>query len=379
MSLFLCLTIIITTLGIHTTIAAELDDSTWQCINQHESYMDRITEVFIDGENYKLLYDVDGMVVGLCDNDGEMIAKYSYDKYHLLSCVFEYSDGRWIENNSQEFVGNKNNILYMGFEYDRKTKTYLVFGRNYDPVSNRFTDGSIDDEYLYTEENPFLPYAARNGEKSINSAVDSDAAAQLWAEALMSSSSHGVPIAYSSTWYNSISLVELLSRAIYCEGGTAYTNEDTAVARVLLNRYNNSGFPNNFGDILKAPSQFASVTGGSSPTNNSRNPVTSTSRWSWSTYLACLLLTTTSSSEWNTLVGNPIGNQLFFYSYTTAKIAYNNGNSVFTGTTSSTLKYMGSSISSVYVLGYGNVTSFPTLFTNYSPTQYSRNIYYNLN
>jgi len=44
----------------------------------------------------------------------------------------------------------------------------------------------------------------------------------------------------------------------------------------------------------------------------------------------------------------------------------------------STLKYNGTAIDNVYVLGYGYVSSFTTLFSNYSPTSYSRNIYYDI-
>ena len=125
-----------------------------------------------------------------------------------------------------------------------------------------------------------------------------------------------------------------------------------------------------------AASQFAAVTGGSGATQNSRQPSTSTTRWEHSTFLACLMCTTYETSDWETIVGNPIGNQLYFYSYTTAKNAYNNGSPIFSGSGSS-LKYGSNDIKDVYVVGYGSVTSFPNLFTNYSPTSWSRNIYYN--
>lgn len=103
-------------------------------------------------------------------------------------------------------------------------------------------------------------------------------------------------------------------------------------------------------------------------------PDTNTVRWSNATYLACLMLTTTEESEWRSLIGDVLDGQLYFYSYTYAK---NNGGNPFSGSTSDSLYYYSSHIKDVYVLGYGEVDSFTLLFTNYRPTAYSRNIYYN--
>ncbi len=87
------------------------------------------------------------------------------------------------------------------------------------------------------------------------------------------------------------------------------------------------------------------------------------------------MLTTTDESEWKSLAGNKINGQLYFYAYTSAK---NSGN-VFSGTTSNSLYKGSQKIKNVYVLGYGNVSSFDSLFSNYNPPQYSRNIYYDFN
>ncbi|MCD7836694.1 MAG: cell wall hydrolase [Lachnospiraceae bacterium] len=200
-----------------------------------------------------------------------------------------------------------------------------------------------------------------------------DIAAEEWSESLLASSTYGAAISYSSGWYNSLSTVELLARCIYCEGGTAYTTEGNAVAWVILNRVHNSSFPNAPLGVITASGQFASVTRSSSETSSARTPSTSSSRWQNATYLACLMLTTTDTTEWKALVGNTINGQLYFYSYTIAK---NNGGSPFSGTSSSSLYYNSTRITNVYVLGYGSVSSFTTLFADYSPTVYSRNIYY---
>lgn len=73
------------------------------------------------------------------------------------------------------------------------------------------------------------------------------------------------------------------------------------------------------------------------------------------------------------LLGHSNLNTTLGYIYNPAQ-----NNSVFTGMSSSTLKYNGTDINNVYVLGYGYVSSFPTLFNNYNPIEYSRNIYYDI-
>lgn len=222
-----------------------------------------------------------------------------------------------------------------------------------------------------TNTNPFL--SANAGIQPLNDFELMDQLASSWADALLNSSSYGAAIhSYSSGWYTSLSDVEVLARAIYCEGGTAYTNEEDAVAWVILNRVNNYAYSNAPIDIVKQANRFSSITGGASSTQYSRIPSTNTERWKHSTYLACLLLTTTDTTKWKNIVGNPINGQLFFYSYTAAQ-----SSSIFTGSNDA-LKYNGKDINNVQVLGYGFVSSFSTLFQQYNPIRYSRNIFYSL-
>jgi hypothetical protein len=216
-------------------------------------------------------------------------------------------------------------------------------------------------------------------EVTLKSVDTSELEAEQWAERLLASSSYGKPMTYtSSSWYTSLSNVEILARAIYCEGGTSYTSEDSAVAWVILNRTKSSSFPSTAIDVVTQKGQFSSIRGTRGSTSGARIVSTSTSRWAQSTFLACLLLTTTSQMEWREIVSDKINGQLYFYSYTTAKSNFNTSSSAFTGSTTSTLKYFGTDIKNVYVLGYGNVTSFNSLFNSYSPTAHSRNIYYDI-
>lgn len=327
-----------------------------------------LTSATYHGEKYTYLYNETGIIIGMINSEGEQIVKYEYDIYGLPACVYSNENGIWTENNDSTFIGNQNHMLSAGYFFDAFSQCYLIHGRFYDPVAKKYTDG-IDDVTCLANTNPFL---SNNDEiQPLNDFDLMDQLATSWADSLLNSSSYGAAIQnYTSGWYTSLSDVEVLARAIYCEGGTAYTDEEDAVAWVILNRVNNNAYSNAPIDIVKQAHQFSSITGGASSTENSRIPKTTTERWKHSTYLACLLLTTTDTTKWKNIIGNPINGQLFFYSYTTAQTS-----TIFTGS-GNTLKYDGKDINNVQVLGYGFVSSFSTLFQQYNPIRYSRNIYY---
>lgn len=354
---------------------AGYNDSDWSYQYATEEYgYEKIIGAFYQNQYYSYIYDSNGIIVGMKDSDGEQIVLFSYDEYGILSAVYSNESGTWIENNNPNFIGNKNRVLYTGMYYDKETDCYYLNGRFFDPIENKYLDGIVQDNVL-TDRNPYLGI---QGDVQIAGSVALETAVQTWVDSLLANSSYGVPISYSSSWYSSLSDVELLARAIYCEGGTAYTLEEKAVAWVILNRVNSSSFPNTPSAVLKQSGQFASITGGSSASQYARQPSTNTDRWRNSTYLACLMLTSTSTTDWQRLVGNVINGQLYFYSYTTAKNQYvNNPSTCVFKDSGSKLLYNNKEITTVKVLGYGNVSSFTTLFNNYSPVAYSRNIYYN--
>lgn len=351
-------------------------DASWSYEYEMQEYgYEQLVGAYYLGDYFLYLYNENGVIEGMSDVEGNQIVKYIYDDNGIVSEVLSLENGVWIANDNDDFIGNKNKMLSAGFFFDENTNCYYVNERYYNPVLNRYMDGN-DDINLFGNENPF--YVIEDEGISVLSAEDSDAAASEWANLCLASSSFGTPILnHSSSWYSGLSDVELLARAIYAEGGTAYTDEDSAVAWVIRNRVENANYPSTAAGVVKAAGQFSSITGSKAGnTENARIPATKTERWKHSTYLACFLLTTNSKSEWTTVIGNKINEQLNFYSYTTARQNYANGNCPFSGTTSSTLKYNGKSIGNVYVLGYGNVSSFSSLFSNYSPTAYSRNIYF---
>ena len=338
-------------------------------------------------EYYKFVFDDHGVIVGLKDSKDENVAGYLYDEYGVLEQTYSYENGIWMENDDPDFVGNYNKRLWLGRFYDVTTGYYYYdHGEYYDPVTERFI-GRTSSDGLLTDYNPFVPTNTRS---ALTDIYEIEYYAEQWAESLLNSEGFGRDIPYTSGWYTSVSDVELLARAIYGEAGNTYTLEENAVAHIILNRINSSEFPNTARGVItdvSSGTQFSTVRGnegGSKPARiifpdeDAYNYDSSMVRWRHATFLACLMYTTHVESEWDQIVGNPIWNQEFFYSFTSAKNAYNAGNSVFTGS-GDNMKYENTPIKDVYVLGYGIVTSFSDLFASYSPGAWSRNIYYNYN
>lgn len=201
--------------------------------------------------------------------------------------------------------------------------------------------------------------------------------AAAWAQALLADSAYGQPIAYSVDWYENLSDVEKLARTIYAEGGTAYEDEENGVASVILNRAYTYSQP--VTAIVQGSNQFAALTGDETQSRYAREPAINTPKWEHSTYLACLLLTTGSQSEWDTIIKNPIGSRMCFSSYSCAR-SY--GGSVFRDNAlTGNIEYCDGGtwkpVKNVYVIGYGAVTSISSLFSSGAvPDNYSRNIYY---
>ncbi len=335
---------------------------------------ERLVGLYYLDEYYEYLYNESDVIAGICDANGIQVVSYTYDENRIVSGIYSYQNGAWVVNNDENFVGNRNKMLWVGLFYDEATQCYYTGDRYYNTVTGRYMDGHSDDSVL-TDTNPFL--STEDGIMLADYYIEESARA--WADSLLSSDNYGDPIDYSTDWHTSLTDVEILARAIYCEGGTAYTNEGDAVARVILNRIHSTDpfYPDFSREVITQAGQFSSITGGTGATSSARNVGKTTDRWENATFLACLMCTTYDEADWDLIVGNPISYQLCFYAYTTAQDGYTAGNCVFSGS-GDNMKYGSKGIKQVYVLGYGTVTSFSDLFTNYS-TAYpsSRNIYYN--
>lgn len=353
------------------------NDENWLYVYETIEYgYDMLIGAYFMGEYYSYLYDESDRIVGMCNAEGDQVVKYVYDENGIVSETLSLENNVWLENDSADFIGNKNKMLSAGMFYDEKTNCYYINDRYFNPVLNKYMDG-VDGIDLYLTENPYY-YQTNEDGISVIAAEDSDVAATEWAEDCLASSTFGAPITnFSASWYGGLSDVEVLARAIYCEGGTAYTDEGSAVAWVIRNRVESADFDNTAIEVVKDDGEFSSITGESAAvTRDARMPATGTARWRHATYLACFLLTTNSRQEWITVIGNKLNGQLFFYAFTNAKNKYENGTCPFSGTSQNNLKYGTIDIENVYVQGYGYVTSFEDLFTEYSPIESSRNIFY---
>lgn len=363
--------VVLLTLVLYLPITAHADEVELNYVYAIDEYgNNRVVGFEYLNNYYSFEYDDRDIITYICDEDGNKIVYYCCDAIGNVTGIYSAGIDGWEINTDDTFIGNINKIRWLGYEYDTSSDCYIIGNRYFSVQNQKYLDG-VDNNFAFSDTNPFLN---KNGDGIMPAdAYYDDLAAEEWKESLLASSTYNRVISYSSGWYNNLSTVELLARCIYAEGGTEYINEGNAVAWVILNRVHSSSFPNTPLGVITAPGQFSTVTGECGATYHARKPDPESSRWQSATYLACLMLTTTGTTEWETLVGNTINGQLYFYAYTIAK---NNGGLPFSGTSSSSLYYNSTQITNVYVLEYGSVSSFTTLFANFSPTAYSRNIYY---
>lgn len=323
---------------------------------------------YYNGIYYSYKYDDTGIIDGMLDINGNPVVKYEYDKYGRVSYVYSYEEGEWVKNDDPSFIGNKNKMLSAGMFFDTNTNCYYIYERYFDPVADRYLDGTSNTN-IFVNKNPFL-----NLEDEVAPCDDTPYLKRIvteWAEDLLSSSEYGHVIKnHTAGWYLSLSDVEIVARAIYCEGGTVYNDEQTCVANVILNRVYHSWCPDTPIEVVLQGKQFASIKGGEWDTYGARIPDTESTLWKHATYLACLLMTTTDKHHCNALMGNPLNGQIGFYSYSAAK-----NNNIFYSSNGN-LMYGGDKITNVFVKGYGYVYSFDALFSTFNPPDDSRNIYY---
>jgi len=81
------------------------------------------------------LYDGIGQIVGLLDENGELVVKYSYDAWGKPTEYLKNQIGEWEEVAVGSF-GNP--YLYKNYYYDTETGLYYLNARYYDPSIGRF-------------------------------------------------------------------------------------------------------------------------------------------------------------------------------------------------------------------------------------------------
>ena len=127
----------------------------------------RPAKVSYNGVLYTYVHNLQGDVVGLLDNSGNLVVEYKYDAWgKLLSTTGSMADT----------LGKRNPFRYRGYVYDEETGLYNVESRLYNPVFCRFLNCDTSDNleysidslsdknlYNYCDNNPISRYDS-NGE-----------------------------------------------------------------------------------------------------------------------------------------------------------------------------------------------------------------------
>lgn len=295
----------------------------------HIEYLYNLDYLFgfvLDGVMYYFDKDDSLTVTSILDVSGNKLASYQYGDDGLVSAILGPNEnGSWVDKSDDDtFIGVINRIRLHSFYADPETTLYYNGLRYYDSVLDQYVGAEyelsdVDTAYkAHAMADSLLwdvAFPAIMQEAMIQSTAANDQLVQQlldWVFQLMSSSTFGAPInTHSTTWYSGLSEVELLTRLIYGEN-TYYVQDQTAVAWVLANRKsaNSTTFytgTNSYANIAKKSGQFAPITGGSSDTQNARVPNTSSGKWASATTLACSLLITSSTSDYQTLFPKPDG------------------------------------------------------------------------
>ena len=123
---------------------------------------DGITGFILNGENYYYKKNLQGDIIGIFDNNRQIIAKYDYDSWGNFKISY-LDNGIFVditEENSYNYsiaslyVALKNPFRYRGYYYDNETKLYYLNSRYYDPELGRFIN--IDDINVLTQSKDLL-------------------------------------------------------------------------------------------------------------------------------------------------------------------------------------------------------------------------------
>ncbi|GAB6991836.1 RHS repeat-associated core domain-containing protein [Paenibacillus pini] len=253
----------------------------------------------LNGEIYNFVKDDDLNVTAIMDIHNFEVAKYSYSENGIASILGRDENGEWIDKSDDpSFIGSINLIRLHSFYYDTETKLYYNGFHYYDSTIN---------QYVVNENiNKITPKASSDVINKVSSCESTS----------KNNSNFGKSISYSSTWYNNLSDVELLTRLFYGEN-TVNKDDQNAVTWVIINRKikNTSTFGGGtFRGVATKSGAFEPITGAESGTANARVPSTSSSLWNNALYNACVLTVTSSTADYNDLIQKPTGisTQLYF-------------------------------------------------------------------
>lgn len=275
----------------------------------------------LNNELYHYVWDDKNLISGISNSDGTLIAKYVYDEL-VITEILENNGIDWVTSNDTKFIGNYNKVRLYGSYWDEETGWYYHNGVYEDTVKGKIIGLLDNDDILKFDPNE------RRSEYELCGASELELQAEIWRQQLLNNSSYSS--SRSSTWYNNSSYadVEIIARMIYGEN-TSNLTDQRAISYVVINRYKAQS--STFGLTLRAicgnPNQFNGVA--SPQALAAKNP--KESGWRNATYVACLLLLTTDTNDWDQLGMRPTGitNQRYFRSasslYNLNQFKYENG------------------------------------------------------
>lgn len=258
-----------------------------------------------DDEKYYLNRDEYGKITGISDSDNNEIARYCYAGIHIED-VLRYTEGSWVKDETDDFIGNYNKIRLYGDYQDEETGWYYSAGLYTDALRGvviGLNDDAVD---------AYNPFYNKDGISLLSTYYeDIDFAADEWATALMDNSNFVVQKTPDDV--SSMSLVERIARTIYGEN-TSYTTDQDAIAWVMLNRHHQ--WSQTLEQVV-VPGQFSALCKREDgKLGEAFGAINNSLAWKNAVYLACLMLTDSSEDAWNHIVPRPYGisTQLYFVS-----------------------------------------------------------------
>ena len=110
------------------------------------------TAMEYEGDSYYYVYNLQGDVLGLIDEIGEVVVEYTYDSWgNILS----------VTGSMASTLGVDNPFRYRGYYYDEESGLYYLNSRYYDPVTGRFinADGVSLFAYDFTNMTQYNMFA----------------------------------------------------------------------------------------------------------------------------------------------------------------------------------------------------------------------------
>ena len=111
----------------------------------------RPAKVNYNGNIYTYLHNLQGDIVGILDNAGNLVVEYKYDAWGKPLAT---------TGSLAATLGKRNPFRYRGYVYDEETELYYLRSRYYNPATGRFVNADdenvvVDIENSILEENLF--------------------------------------------------------------------------------------------------------------------------------------------------------------------------------------------------------------------------------